>query len=79
MRLRDDHGFASEEEAEFLAALVADLPQKAKEFDDPIDMIEQFEGTLSNAVLISPRTVIEIDRDPNELLKEIYLKHVEQN
>ena len=72
---RDDYGFAGEEEIEVLSALGADLAQKATESDDPIEMIEHFEDTLSNNIRISARTIIEIDRDPKELLNEIYLKH----
>ena len=77
MRFREDYGFATEEDAEVLSALGADLTQKANESDDPIHMIRYFEDTLSNDLRISVRSIIKIEGDPNELLNAIYLKHIE--
>src|SRR5690242_10852569 len=65
MRFREDFGFADESDSEVLAALQADLAEKAMESDDPIEIITQFEDTLSNDIRISERSAIEIDRAPH--------------
>ena len=78
MRFREDYGFATELDAEVLSALGADLSKKATECDDPLEMIELLEDTLSNDILITERSIIEIDRDPTEVLRTVYSKTVEQ-
>ena len=71
LKFRGDWASFSEDDSEVLSLLADDIAAKATEMG-PLAVVEWFESTLSNAIVISERSPLSPGVDPRAELERLY-------